>query len=428
MKKKFVLIGGGIGSFCFYNCLRVHGVSAQDIAVITTNKKPYDQFKAYCDSIGLKSNHRLRSDSGSRPDNFWGFPGYGLSETINLLKAKKFVDATKLAVQLFTEPVISSYYSPTAGQVYKGINKEIRRSKWSKSTVRGNAISLKLLEGKGYEISYKNGKKQRLIAEHVHLSLGHGTPIKHKKSLSAYYLDSDIIKRIKKKGGKVIVIGRGTAAAKVVEKLLHLKTNKKIQIVSLHRNKLSKQVDFRNAEQKRFKSWRLQQFNWPRNSFGGEYTNVRDIDRHWKSLWSAPTTVPNKSWVSLLRENIKNGKYRITYENEKADFTIDCSGFDESVDKNKFYKRIINDYNLKINEEGGFSLGDNFEIEKLCTYKNRVFVSGIAARGNSYGPVDSFLGQQYVAMKAIDVIPEIKKLSVEKSFNEWLKWINNKPI
>lgn len=422
LKKKFVLVGGGIGSFCFYNCLRIHGVPQKDIAVVSPHKKPYHQLKMYCDNIGLTKNERLRSDSGSRPDNFWGFPGYGLSEIIDNLKKGIILDSAKIALQLFCEPVGFGYYSPKAKQVYKSLDSEAKRTGWNKSLVSGKALSLNKLPNDMYQITYKNSKRRKIIANYVHLSLGHG-----KVKKNSPYKDNKKIVQIKKNGGKVLVVGRGATAAKVVEKLLSAKTKKKIEVISLHHGQLGENSDFRNIKQKNLLSWRLQQFNWPRVSFGGEYKDLSELNIFWKNIWGAPSTAPDKRWIKLIKDSVRNNKYKIVYKKEKADYIIDCTGFDED-NYNSFYKRLISKYNLILNQEGGIQLGKNFEIEKLCGYRNRVFVSGIAARGNNYGPVDSFFGQQFAALSAINSIPEIKKLTIEDSLKGFIKWIKGEAI
>ena len=169
---EYLSIGGGMGSFCWVDTLRIHGVSFKDICVISPNKKPYRQLKLYCDAIGLTKNQRLRSDSGSRPDNFWGFPGYGLSEALDELKNKKFTKAAKLLLQLFFEPFIFGYYSPAAGRVYKALEREAKRIDWEKSLIIGHANNLTKFPDGRFKITYS--RDNSIIARVVHLSLGHG--------------------------------------------------------------------------------------------------------------------------------------------------------------------------------------------------------------------------------------------------------------
>ena len=58
-EKTFVSVGGGIGSFCWVNILRVHGVAQSNIAVVAQNRLAYQQFKQYCDHSGLTPQDRL---------------------------------------------------------------------------------------------------------------------------------------------------------------------------------------------------------------------------------------------------------------------------------------------------------------------------------------------------------------------------------
>jgi hypothetical protein len=51
--------------------------------------------------------------------------------------------------------------------------------------------------------------------------------------------------------------------------------------------------------------------------------------------------------------------------------------------------------------------------------------------GGPYAPVDSFLGLQYAALRSVESLaangaPGVGKLSVWRSFVQWLKWILNK--
>jgi len=425
--KKYVLVGGGIGSFCFYNCLRVHGVPSNDISVISPNSRPYEQLKLYCDNLGLKSEDRLRSDSGSRPDNFWGFPGYGLSEAVEAIHNKQLIKSISLLIKLICEPIVFGYYTPTAGRVYKSIDKEAKRIGWKDSLIIGKALSLTKLPDNKYAVTYKNqGKRKKMIADYIHLSLGHGglgkdSPYKDNKSLFT---------KIRRSGGSVLVVGRGTAAAKTVEQLLSINGKKPIQVVSLHRGELASHKDYRNRKQRKLMSWRLQQFNWPRSAFGGELLEIINGSgvNEYEDFWGSPSAIPEKNFIQTIKDGVKNRRYEIVYKKVKTNYVINCTGFRESTERNDLYTRLIKKYNLPVNKNGGIKTGEHFEIEELCSYKGRVFVSGVAAAGNNYGPVDSFLGLQYAALKATESISEIKPLSLEESFSGWLKWLKGEKI
>ncbi len=409
----FLSIGGGMGSFCWVDTLRIHGVSSKDICVISPNKKPYHQLKLYCDAIGLTKTQRLRSDSGSRPDNFWGFPGYGLSEALDELKNQNFTKTAKLLFQLFFEPFIFGYYSPTAGRVYKALEREAKRIGWEKLLITGNANNLTKLPDGRFKITYDRGNS--ITAKVVHLSLGHGKVRKRKNAIAAYEMTDRLWKRIVKRGGTVLVIGRGTAAQKIMERLLNLK---KVKVISLHRE-AENPKDSRGAKQKRFMSWRLQQFNWPRAAFGGRFMDEYD------KLWSLPSTTPDKNWIKKVKIAIKEGRNEIVKTTAKADYTIDCSGFTESAKNHKFYSKLIKKYNLPLLTNGSIETGDALEVEALCSYKTRVFVTG--ALSGFPGPTDSFFGAQYAALKTIESL-KLEKLDPIASFEGWYKWLLNKRV
>lgn len=409
---KFLTIGGGIGSFIWADMLRIHGTAHKDILVLSKNKKPYEQLKKYCDAIGLTKDGRLRSDSGSRPDNFWGFPGYGLSEVIDNFKNLKVLSGAKLLAQLFIEPYVFGYYSPTAGQVYKAIDREAKRINWDQMLIDGSAVSLTKQPDGRFLVECR--PKNKIIATVVHLSLGHG---KVRSTKNPYKLSDKFLKEITKKAGKVLVVGRGSAAQQIVDRLLNYK---RIKVVSLHKE-VEDQKDSRGIKQKRFLTWRLQQFNWPRAAFGGALMGQKDY------LWSLPSATPDKAWINKLRKSMKEKRYEIVLNSKglKYDYKIDCTGFDEQAANHKFYSSLIKKYNLPSNPDGSIKTGEFFEVEKLCSYKGRVFVTGPAS--GFAGPVDSFFGAHYSAFKTLESL-NIAKLDFIESLFGWYKWLMNKKI
>ena len=64
---------------------------------------------------------RIRSDSASRPDNIWGFPSYALAE------ARQRADARAAAGRCSIEPMWADYYTPKAGRVFAGLEREANR-------------------------------------------------------------------------------------------------------------------------------------------------------------------------------------------------------------------------------------------------------------------------------------------------------------
>ena len=228
-EKMFVSLGGGIGSFSWVNSLRVHAVVPNNIAVIAQHRLPYQQFKTYCDHSGLTPQDRLRSDSGARPDNLWGFPGYAVSEFVENLQAGKWLAAGKIAGQIFTEPFGCDFYTPTAGRVYASLDREMARMGWSSMLRQGTALFLRKLSDGRFAIFYQEPSHHIcvIIANIVHLALGHTvrrpdylhsltTELKTVQVLSGYELQEDFFRTVEETDALVVVVGRGIVDRKSV--------------------------------------------------------------------------------------------------------------------------------------------------------------------------------------------------------------------
>lgn len=418
-EKEFVSIGGGMGSFCWVNTLRIHGISSSQIEVISPNTLPFQQFKIYCDNSGLTSSNRLRSDSGARPDNIWGFPGYALSEIVDELKSRKIKKALGIFWQISSEGALTDYYTPKAGRVYKSIEREALRIGWENSLQLGLALAIRKLNDGRFAIFYKplNSKNvSAVICNILHVSLGHKVRSKNltEQSVSIYSPNEREINKFIAQGGRVVVIGRGIAAAKVVERLINERKNgANLEIVSFFRTN-----EKPYGKQKNLAGWKLQFFNWPK----GAFSNLKTAKT------PHATTSPRKKWVNLINEALKEGYYKTHIGNISqigeinTDLIIDCTGFDDTFSNFPVLNDLMNYYNLPLLQNGGIKLNTNFQIEKL----GQLFVTGSLAAGNDYGPVDSFTGQQYAALKSIEVLN--LKLNILSSFSEWLKWTLNKQI
>src|SRR5690242_8512313 len=71
----FVTIGGGLASFAVVDFLRICGVPADEIRVVSPQPRPYENLHHLMRCSQILDDDPLRSDSMSRVDNIWGFPG-----------------------------------------------------------------------------------------------------------------------------------------------------------------------------------------------------------------------------------------------------------------------------------------------------------------------------------------------------------------
>jgi len=474
-KKMFVSLGGGIGSFCWVDSLRIHAVAAADIAVIAHHGRPYQQFKQYCDRSGLSPQDRLRSDSGARPDNFWGFPGYAVDEWWDNLRHGQWHAAGKVAWQIFTEPLLADFYTPTAGRLYASIEREMQRIDWESMVRPGSALFIRQLNDDGYAIFYRTpGRQVRImLAKIVHLALGHTVkqanylPTKAPDQvLSGYNLQADFFRCVEETQASVMVVGRGIVAARIIERLLPKAAQQPERaIISLFRSPLGETADSRQIEQASFAGWRLQPFNWPRSTFGGPLMETLQsvpptARRQLAKTWSAASTPPRTQWLRELQKAAVARRYRTLYgqiahiEQQgarlaiqitpsppatsdavtiQADYLVDCSGFDDQVAHHFIYTDLMTTYQLPTTPAGSLQVNAYFEIETLSSNAGKIIVSGSGAAGNHYGPVDSFLGHQYAAVKTIESLStlpwtKLRPLNLVRSLRGWLQWILNRPI
>src|SRR5215469_17912742 len=80
MDVPLVTVGGGIGSFVTVDYLRIAGVPASRIRVLSNIDFPWKTYEYLTRVSQIPDEARIRSDSSSRPDNIWGFPSYALTE------------------------------------------------------------------------------------------------------------------------------------------------------------------------------------------------------------------------------------------------------------------------------------------------------------------------------------------------------------
>ncbi len=117
----------------------------------------------------------------------------------------------------------------------------------------------------------------------------------------------------------------------------------------------------------------------------------------------------------------------------QADYLVDCSGFDDQAAHHFIYTDLMTTYQLPTTPAGSLQVNAYFEVEALCSSVGKIIVSGSGAAGNHYGPVDSFLGHQYAAVKTIESLSthpwtKIRKLNPARSAYGWLQWVFNQRL
>src|SRR5690606_16475992 len=139
----FVTVGGGFGSFILVDFLRIAGVPIEHIKVLTNTQVPYQTYRFLCNNSQIPPHERLRSDSGSCPDNIWAFPSYAVREAFR-------EKAIKPLWNVFVEPDIADFYTPRSGAVFEAVDREAARIRWPQMLQMGQVRMVRRRAGGGY--------------------------------------------------------------------------------------------------------------------------------------------------------------------------------------------------------------------------------------------------------------------------------------
>jgi hypothetical protein len=224
----------------------------------------------------------------------------------------------------------------------------------------------------------------------------------------------------------------------------------------------------------------FQPFNWPKACWGGELREKLEMAHAERRLqllesWGGTTTASRQDWREIVNQGLIQGWYRIVFgrveQVEKiagertlttireqgieaqikleADFIIDATGLDAHVQTNPLLNDLVTHYNLPLNALGRLQVANDFELVEMrsvsvtlptgktatvspgsSTPKGRMYAAGAITLGGPYAAVDSFLGLQYAALQSVSSLaaiaaPNVKKLGILRSFNQWFKWVMN---
>ncbi|WP_224814344.1 FHA domain-containing protein [Hasllibacter sp. MH4015] len=410
---KFCAVGGGLGSFVWVDHLRCYGVPASDIRAIGTEEVCYQTYKRYCKNSQIPDHERLRSNSLSRPDNIWGFPGYALREVGKGIGVKG-------VFQVFGEPTLSESYTPRAGDVFDSLDKEAVRIGWGEMLVKAQVLGVRKTSDGRYAVAYKlwggeaSGQERNryLIADVVHLSTGYPAtrfvddfqtfitnhPDSRAQVANAYEPHDQMYVEAERRGGpvQVVVRGRGIVASRIIQRLFEArKKNPHIRILHSMRSAIGPRdgAVFRKARRLVRNNVEIQPFNWPKSCWGGdlrvEYERASDQDRGvMLNQLGGTTTAERSDWIAIAERGAEEGWYRPVYgnisdlqpippqgENQpagvqvaidtqegnreelNADYLIDCTGLIADIRRSPFLADMLDTYHLPRNhayrEKGG---------------------------------------------------------------------------
>ena len=483
---EYVALGSGMGSFTFVDTLRISGIEADKIWVIGPNPKPYNRYQTLCLNSQIRPHNRLRSGSDSCPDNVWGWPGYALREAGRDVSRGRLSVALQHLWQVFAEPVFADTYTPKSQDVFDSVDREAKRIGWEQMWRYGRVRCIrKTAEGR-YAIVYSCSDRDKqehriLIAKHLHLATGYSA-IRFLSSLQAYrertgditsvvnaYENHEhVYQHLEKNGGTVVIRGGGIVASRVIQRLYELRQiNSQITLIHLLRTRkpTGNKVGFTQRGVANY--WEFQPYNWPKATWGGdmrdrlERANPTERSRLLgKEVWGGTTTASRRDWQDIIAEgnrdkwylllfgDVKNvnlnsqapserGKLTIEYidkntqssQYQVADFIIDATGLEARPQFQPFLGDLIERYGLSTNPLGRLDVTNDFLVKGMENGAGKMYASGVVTLGGPYAPVDTFLGLQYTARRAVDHLATTKSgaryLKGFYSLSQWFKWAFN---
>ncbi len=471
-----VSVGGGIGSFVLYDFLRVWGVPAASIKVLTVLDYPWQTYEYLTRNSQIPAGERLRSDSSSMPNNIWGFPSYAVQEAIE--------DRSLASLwNVFSEPIFCDYWTPKAGMVFRGLQKEADRIGYWPSVVRGQVRMVRRRHGGGYftiltpPAGASPTRRVAFRSRVVHVAVGYpGLKFlpdlqeyrekynDHEHVVNAYEPHEHVYAELRRRSGVVVVRGGGIVASRILQRLIDDRDHHgaKTTIIHLFRTFISGSHGPNVFNRRRGgDGWAYQGFNYPKSVWGGElwarFRKLEGDDRLALYKVIGGTNTPHrKNWLRQQARGRGEGWYRTLTGNVlevmpgedgkvvtaihlssqqgdaatlqiAADFIVDCTGLEADISEHRVLADLLQHSGAGRNVLDRLDVERTFEVRGTRSGDGRLYASGAATLGGYFPGVDTFLGLQLAAREIVDdlvsigMAPRFRSIG---SIREWSRWMH----
>jgi hypothetical protein len=471
-----VSVGGGIGSLCLADILREAGMPPEHFKALGALDNPWDTYEYLTRCSQIPRPERLRSDAGSTPDNIWGFPSYAVREAYHNKGLVKKLDPLW---NILTEPILTNYFTPRAGQVFVALEREAARIGYDQMKAKGIVRMVRKRYGGGYftiltpPAGTTPTKRVAYRSTYVHVCVGYPglrflpdlqeyrtTYEDFHRVVNAYEPHEHVYDELKQKPGTVMVRGAGIVASRILQRLVDDRDNKGSQIQILHLFRTY--VDSAHGPNIFLRrpgdhGWAYQGFNYPKSCWGGEYKkrleNLEGEERAqlWKTM-GGTTTPHRKLWKGQLERGRKEGWYRemvgvvesvtpgegTVVSRIKTDqgvfevpanYVIDATGLEADIAEHRVLNDLLEHGGAGRNVLDKLDVERTFEIRGTRNGVGRMYAAGSACVGAYYATVDSFLGLQYAALRIADDLADqkfVKRIGVGRSISQWWRWARHK--
>ncbi|MCO5998050.1 FAD/NAD(P)-binding protein [Actinoallomurus rhizosphaericola] len=462
----FVTVGGGLAGFTVVDTLRIRGLEPTRIRVVSPQRRPYENLSRLIRTSQIRDDDPLRSDSGARADNIWGFPGYAVQEAIRRRTIRPLW-------KVLAEPVAAEFYNPSPGQVFRGLDREAGRIGWDSMLAPGQAGLIRRgAEGGFFCLVHPADHSPPYVLRTPYLHLGTGYPalgyapglieyrLRHQEYfnvVNAYEPHEHVYQVLRRRPGTVLVRGAGITASRVLQRLIddRDRSGQAVRIQHLFRDLAEHPPGRRGSSPAVEHGWRYQAFSFPRSATSGQHreqlAGMSSAERAaWITAMGATTTAKRRHWQRQLRKARSEGFYQalsgeITMMEPSGDrqvrlviagsaeddplrldvdFLIDCTGMSPQLRDNPLLADLIDSGGAAVNALGGLDVGPHFEVRGSGGEPGRLYASGAIARGGYLAPVDSFAGLVDAALLICDdlaVRGVCARLGPRRSVAAWIK-------
>ena len=466
----FVSIGGGMGSFMTVDLVRIAGAPASSIKVLTSTDYPWQTYEYLTRCSQIPVHERIRSDSSSMPDNFWGFPSFALREARQ--------EKTLAAVwSVFSEPIFTDYWTPRLSSVFSGMKEEADRIDWWSMCAKGQVRMIRRRQGGGYFViltppaGTSNTKRVAYRAQFVHLAIGYPgvkflpdlqdyrtTYDDHYRVVNAYEPHEHVYEELRQRPGTVVIRGSGVVASRVLQRLIDDRDNNGAQTTIIHvfRNYVSgSHGDSIFSRRKGGEGWAYQGFNYPKSAWGGQHWNecrgleVEERAKFYKRI-GGTNTPSRKSWKAQLKRGREEGWYKIfigqvtevvpgeegtivsrikqpdtgAILEATASFIVDCTGLEADMREHRVLADLLDHGGAGRNPLGRLDVSREFVVRGSESNPGRLYATGSMTLGGYFCGVDTFLGLQLAAVDVIDDLAAngfVPRIGVGRSISQWWK-------
>lgn len=467
-----VSIGGGIGSFVTVDYLRIAGVAPDRIRVLSNLDFPWQTYEYLTRVSQIPRGERIRSDSASRPDNIWGFPSYALAEAVR-------DHSLRSLWQVLVEPIWADYYTPRAGQVFAGLEREAKRIGYQQMVVQGQVRMVRRCRGGGYFTILTppsgDAPTQRVAyqSQFVHLAVGYPglrflPELQEFRTgqrdfyhvVSAYEDHEHVYEFARTKPAVVMLRGGGIVASRVLQRLMDDRENFDLStdIVHLFRTYVSGPHG-PNAWNRRKggDGFAYQGFNYPKSVWGGQLkSRMRRLEGNQRAtaykLMGGTNTPRRRSWQAQMQAGREGGWYRTMsgtvdqmmvrdgkvvsqvrtpqgVVDVSADFVIDCTGLEADIAEHRVLADLLEHCGADRNPLGRLDVERTFELRGSGSGTGVIYASGATTLGGYFPGVDTFLGLQIAAQEITDDLARrgfCPRIGLLRSTRQWLRWASDR--